>query len=139
MPETKSALLTGLKDYSETNPKPGFYACLYPELRKIAIECGYALGIHGSMGRDMDLIAVPWVEHPKPEEELVDRMCEAVGGTIYGPLYGKKGDKPHGRMTYTFSILGSWYIDLSVMPTRPPLTETEEAMFTSMEEKIKSE
>ena len=27
----------------------------------VAREMGYALALHGSMNRDMDLIAVPWV------------------------------------------------------------------------------
>lgn len=44
------------------NSKPMFYACLLESLRKIAYENGYALAIHGSCARDLDLIAVRWNE-----------------------------------------------------------------------------
>ena len=106
----------GFKDYSETNPKASFYAVLYADFRKIAIECGYALAVHGSMARDMDLIAVAWTEEVVEPDILMEKLAEAAGATIFDNLYPKKGDKPHGRICYTLSIMGDWFIDLSVMP-----------------------
>jgi hypothetical protein len=107
------------KDYKETNPRASFYACLLPELRQIAIDHGYTLAIHGSMARDLDLIAVPWAEQVQDHEIMVDKMLQAIGGTIFGAMLPQPGDKPHGRIVYTLSILGDWFIDLSVIPKGP--------------------
>lgn len=107
-----------VKDYSQTNPKPAFYACLYSDLRKAAYECGYALALHGSMARDMDIIAVAWTDEATAPDVVVDKILEACAGTIYTHLSGKKGEKPHGRLAYTITILGDWFIDLSVIPPR---------------------
>jgi hypothetical protein len=38
-----------------------YYTSLLPELRRVAREYGYELGLHGSMTRDLDLIAAPWI------------------------------------------------------------------------------
>jgi len=51
--------------------KPQFYACCFQPLQKIARELGYNLLLHGSMDRDMDLVAVPWVDNPKSHLELL--------------------------------------------------------------------
>lgn len=40
------------------------YAALYPSLAEIARTHGWALAVHGTLGRDMDLICVPWTEAP---------------------------------------------------------------------------
>jgi len=104
------------KNYTKTNPRASFYACLLPELRQIAIEHGYTLAIHGSMARDLDLIAVPWADQVKSHELMVDKMLQAIGGTIFGPMLPRIGEKPHGRIVYTLSILADWFIDLSVFP-----------------------
>lgn len=104
------------KDYSKTNPKASFYACLYPELRNIALEHGYALAIHGSMARDLDLIAVAWQEKTEFHGIMIDEMCKAIGGTLFKSLEPKLDEKPHGRIVYTLCILGDWFIDISVIP-----------------------
>jgi hypothetical protein len=109
-------IMSKVKDYSKTNPKPQFYACLYPDLRQKALECGYALAIHGSMARDMDLIAVAWTDEALEPDVLMEKLLEAAAATIFKNLYPKKGDKPHGRICYTLCILGDWFIDLSVIP-----------------------
>lgn len=107
------------KDYSQTNPKATFYACLYPELRQIAIKHGYALAIHGSMARDLDLIAVAWTENPSHYEVMFEEMAKQIGGTIFElNAPHKEVSKPHGRICYTLSILGDWFIDLSIIPPR---------------------
>ena len=47
--------------------KPNIYAYYFEALKAIAKEYGYNLVVHGSMNRDLDLIAIPWVNDPKPE------------------------------------------------------------------------
>lgn len=55
------------------------YAQILPKIRGAAKELGYA-AIHGSMQRDFDLLAVPWVEEAAPAETLVAAIAEAVHG-----------------------------------------------------------
>ena len=54
--------------------KAGLYAMFYEQLKLIAKEYGYALLIHGSMNRDLDLVAVPWIDNPKPEENMIQEF-----------------------------------------------------------------
>lgn len=93
------------------------YATMYPSLAAIAREHGYALALHGSMARDMDLIAVPWTEEAGEPEDLIAALQE------YTICYLSPADKlpvlrPHGRKVWSlhFETGGSDYIDLSVMP-----------------------
>ena len=101
--------------------KAVFYTVLWPSMRKAAIDCGWALALHGSMQSDMDLMAMPWTDDCKSHEVLAKAISDCIGETVWAgthitPYYGK----PHGRIVYTMSIGGGWYIDLSLMP--PPST-----------------
>jgi hypothetical protein len=98
---------------------------LYPFLRDEAAMQGYALAVHGSMARDFDLIAVPWVDNPAKPEDLVKELCDIVGGKVR--LYKNEGEgkitaeptiKPHGRLAWTIHLGGGPYIDLSVIPPK---------------------
>lgn len=89
-------------------------------VRAIARQSGYAVGWHGSVARDLDLIAVPWTEDADPPERLVARIMEAVGGAY---THGQENPsrRPHGRLSYAINLHpGPFYIDLSVMPPREP-------------------
>lgn len=103
------------------------FAWMVPHLTEVARDHGYALGLHGSMARDLDLIACPWTEAAAPAEVLVEAIRDAVGGTIRNdpPTKGNKyvldtrnpGEKPHGRLAWSIRFSGHrFYIDLSVMP-----------------------
>ena len=92
---------------------------MYPVLRDIARKHGYALGIHGSMLRDFDLISVPWVTEFTPAADLINaiRACYGYGrtgltdeDTIEGPT-----EKPHGRRAYAVHLGGGARFDISVM------------------------
>ena len=102
-------------------PAPSYspvYCALYPELAKLAREHGYALAIHGSLRRDFDLIAVPWVEAPSDPETLVEAFMStfALHRTKMDPV-----EKLHGRIAYTISVgFGYSALDLSFMPLRKP-------------------
>ncbi len=117
-------------EVSTTHPKESIalktppYVAMYPGLSRAARSCGYALAVHGSMARDMDLIAVPWTTDAKPPEVLVEALRDACGGWVHAP--DTKRDptpKPHGRLVWTIHMGGAIdgpvaaaYIDLSVMP-----------------------
>lgn len=104
------------KDEVRIEGKPVFYAVLYNSMKKAALKLGYALAMHGSMHTDMDLIAVPWVEEAKPVEELAKAINDCIGRTVWAEHnLTNKEDKPHGRVTYTLSIMGHWSIDLSII------------------------
>jgi len=107
------------KDQVKLNPKASFYAVLYQDFRKVAIECGYALAIHGTMTNDMDLLAVAWTEEAVNPIELVKKLNDRIGDTVWHEHnLTTAGKKPHGRIAYTLSIMGDWYIDLSVIPPK---------------------
>lgn len=99
------------------------FAWMIPELQRMARSLGYAIAVHGSLTRDLDLIAVPWIETASSEEELIEAVCHLVGGEIVRvPTPGwegmvSPGIKPHGRKAWSIYFSGhSFYIDLSVMP-----------------------
>lgn len=58
--------------------KKRHYTEILPVIRETAKRCGYALTVHGSMTRDLDLVAVPWVKHYLKKETLVLRIEAAV-------------------------------------------------------------
>lgn len=108
-----------MKNSNEVNPngRPVFYAVLYNDFRKVALECGYALALHGSMARDMDIIAVAWQEDALPVESLVKKISDCIGETVWKDHHLNTAEaKPHGRISYTLSIMGEWFIDLSIIP-----------------------
>lgn len=91
------------------------YCAIYPELAEIARKHGYAMAIHGSLARDMDLICIPWVDEPGSHRDVIDEICKTFAiREVGGPPTLKK----HGRLAYTLSIaFGECAIDLSFMPT----------------------
>jgi hypothetical protein len=101
----------------KTNPKPAFYAVLLESFRKIALDKGYALAVHGTMASDMDLLAVAWVEDACTHEELANAIWEEMSHTIWEKkeLFPPES-KPNNRIAYTIPIIGDWYIDLSIIP-----------------------
>lgn len=80
---------------------------------------GYAIGVHGSRIRDLDLVAVPWTEEAETPLQLVKSIAFALPGVVVGGVT----KKPHGRLAwliyprYRWGI-DAWYIDISVMPRR---------------------
>lgn len=100
---------------------------LVPAMRITAERLGYALGVHGSLERDIDVIACPWTSAAVPSWELaaaIQKTCAEVAGRAFSlehetkPYFmgGCAGSKPHGRRTWVFHLGGGPYVDLSVMP-----------------------
>jgi hypothetical protein len=103
---------------------PAWYAVLYVRLVDRARRLGYALAPHGSMKRDLDLIAIPWTESAVSAQELVKTFAEICNGYLaqskprQGEKYRVPTIKPHGRRAYSIHLGGGPYIDLSVMPRK---------------------
>lgn len=107
--------------------KPHFYAVCLKGMQEIAKEHGYNLMVHGSMNRDMDLVAVAWVDNPSEHLFLIHALCDYLGvyklseAKDYG--YSVLGG---GRHSYVINLnRGSnfngyldeqYYIDLSITP-----------------------
>jgi hypothetical protein len=94
--------------------KAPYYCALYPELKRIAQEHGFALAVHGSMIHDFDLVAIPWVDKPSEPQTVVDAFLQRYAIQVIGD---KPVRKQHNRLVYTLSLSwGDTYIDLSFMP-----------------------
>jgi len=99
------------------------YARIFTIGRCIAWQEGYALVMHGSFTRDLDLIAIPWTDRATDAEHLVQRVALALDDlSILEKGRGRPSQatqKPHGRLawTLTFKTFGDpRFVDLSVMP-----------------------
>lgn len=93
------------------------YGRVYTIIRKLAWEEGYAIGLHGSFTRDLDLIAVPWEDRACEPEHLVARIVDATD--LRSPS-SNPGKKPQGRLVWTLLFKGfndPRFVDLSIMPS----------------------
>lgn len=101
------------------------YAQLLPRIKEKGKELGYAIGIHGSMARDFDLLAVPWIEDAASAETLVRMIADEVGGFVIGEDIHHHAEihaptlQPHGRLSWNICWGGRAFIDLSVIPRQP--------------------
>lgn len=92
-----------------------FWIFKFPEYRRIAAKCGWAIAIHGSAVHDLDLMAMPWVENHTSADELAQRLTDTEQPNFRRPYEkSKPGDKPNGRIVYTI-FTGSTYIDMNVI------------------------
>lgn len=103
---------------SDVKPPPSYApvyaAALYPQLAEIARNHGYALAVHGSLRRDFDLIAVPWVPNPSHPRDVIEAFVSQFAIREIG---GEPTTKEHGRIAYTLAVgFGECAIDLSFMP-----------------------
>lgn len=100
------------------------YTRLIDPIRAIAKQLGYAIGVHGSLKRDIDLIAVPWADHAVAPELLAQGIINVVKFSNKNHWVhvnpSRSTDKPHGRLCWSIFVTGSVYIDLSVMPRSVP-------------------
>jgi len=96
---------------------PAMYAMLWPALVEECLARGYAAALHGSLAKDMDVIAAPWTAEAVPPAELAEAVAERLG-CFYGDHVEGRGPtkKPHGRLCWTLLLSGHAYIDLSVFP-----------------------
>jgi hypothetical protein len=110
--------------------RPVFERLIGP-LRERARQLGYALAVHGTLKRDIDLIACPWTPEAVDARTLAEALQavarEHNGGLAFHKpsetgeffLRGCPGLKPWGRLVWSYHLGGGPYIDLSVMPRTP--------------------
>lgn len=107
------------REHIVCNGKAAFYASIYDDLRKAAIECGWALGLHGSLSSDMDIMAMPWTDDVKPVGTMIQALSDCFSDNPWkdehtAPHY----DKPNNRVVYTMPIWGDWYLDINVIQNK---------------------
>jgi len=97
-----------------------WYAMAYSKLDRVAWRHGYCLALHGSMARDLDLVAIPWTEDADSPEKLIESIRRFVVEKANVNLkIAPPTLKPHGRLAYVIPIgFDEHYLDLSVMPIK---------------------
>ena len=78
------------------------------------------------MNRDMDLIAIQWVDKPKPVDDMIDALVSYLGGSlmVYGNDERRFTNLEAGRRAYVINLNRDgysyrdpqWYLDISVTP-----------------------
>jgi len=114
--------------------KPGLYTIFYEFMKQIAESYGYNLIVHGSMNRDLDLIAIPWNDHCcfTKEQMMIKEFQKYLTGK---EIIQNNGNIPYttlpgNRHSYVIDLnrgdrSGEWvrfedreyYLDISVVQT----------------------
>lgn len=97
------------------NGKAAFYAAVWNDLRQAAMDCGWALGLHGSLNSDMDIMAMPWVENAVPADDMIENLIDIFGFSRPPHCEVDKTSKPNGRVVYTIPIFADFYLDINVI------------------------
>lgn len=103
-----------------TNGRAVFYASMWEDFRKAALDCGWALGLHGSLANDMDIMAMPWTQNANSAEEMVKAIegCLTIPDKALHFETKKSIDKPNNRTVFTVHIFADFYLDINVIDTR---------------------
>lgn len=100
-----------------SNGKASFYASIWDDLRNAAMDCGWALGLHGSLASDMDIMAMPWTDDAKPVENMIEALvnCFTKDNPFYELSKTPNCNKPNNRVVYTIHIWKDYYLDVNVI------------------------
>lgn len=107
-----------MKEFKTEKQIENFYLMLIPGIVEVARKHGYAVGIHGSLTRDLDLIAMPWTGNCSDRDTLANAIAKQTTATPAS----RWELKPHGRYAQTMMLMqysgikGHPLIDLSVGP-----------------------
>lgn len=86
---------------------------MYPVLAEIARKHGYALAVHGSLGRDFDMIAIPWKKEASDPQLIVDDYLSSFA--LH--LIGEPDIVEHNRKRWLIGVsFGDCQFDFSAMP-----------------------
>lgn len=91
-----------------------FWIFMFPEIREQAANLGWAIGVHGSVVHDLDLMAMPWVEEHCPADMLAKTISAVCNNWENRPIHKYENEKPCNRVVYTI-IAGASYIDLNII------------------------
>lgn len=93
------------------NGRAAFYAAMWDDIRQCAMDCGWAVALHGSLSSDMDVMAMPWVENAAPFGELVTKIAWLFSGNDLAKRWTVDYiSKPHDRVVATIPIWADFYL-----------------------------
>lgn len=118
--------------------KPSIYAFYFEAIKEIGLKYGYNIVLHGSMNRDLDLIAIAWQEIIGDKMEMLNEVAECLGGHVLIESDDDRKrfrDKFHGRECWVVNINRTmeakyggmatklientdpqYYLDISILP-----------------------
>lgn len=98
------------------NGRAAFYASIWNDIRQCAMDCGWALALHGSLVSDMDIMAMPWVDDSTSFRVLIDKISKLFSGNMMAETYFiTYNKKPHNRIVATIPIIEDFYLDISTI------------------------
>jgi hypothetical protein len=94
-----------------------FYASVLPAVTEVARKYGWAVAVHGSMNKDLDLMMMPWVEGAVSADEVIKRISDEcfTGNPFQDSHAMAHREKPNGRVVYTISIWKGTYLDINII------------------------
>jgi len=87
--------------------KPSLYAFYFDVIKEIGLKYGYNIVLHGSMNRDLDLIAIPWQEKIGSKFGMLEEISNCLGGHILIETDEQRKEfreKYHGRECWVINI-----------------------------------
>ena len=97
------------------NGRAAFYAAMWDDIRQCAMDCGWAVALHGSLASAMDILAMPWVNDAVSFRELVERITDLFTGNDLTNWTIDYISKPKNRVVATIPIWADFYLDISTI------------------------
>ena len=101
------------KESVTTNGRAVFYAAMWEDFRKAALDKGWALALHGSLASDMDIMAMPWTEKAVRPLDMILSIKNCFDKPNEISL--TETEMPNNRIVYTLSIWADFYLDINVI------------------------
>lgn len=102
------------REFLTSNGKACFYTSIWHDLQTKAWDCGWALGLHGSLNSDMDIMAMPWTDSCKKADEMILNLSSLFKGSPF-KILKCKDKKPNHRIVYTVILSDTYYLDINVI------------------------
>lgn len=103
------------REYSVKDGRAAFYACCLQDIKQSAANCGWAIGVHGTLAHDMDLMAMPWTEWATSADEMIKNIEALFEYSEVIPTQKDTTSKPNGRVVYIINIFADFYLDINVI------------------------
>lgn len=101
------------REHVTTNGRAVFYAAMWGDFRRAALDKGWALALHGSLANDMDIMAMPWVENPSHYFDMIDAIKECFDTPEQ--ISVSISNMPNNRTVFTMSIWSDFYLDINII------------------------